>query len=173
MLLGVPMSELSEIVVPLDDVLGAEASLLVEQLFLAGDWRRRFELLDSFLVARLEGARKRPSPDAVWAWQRLVETAGKLPVERLAAELSCSRRHLTRRFREQIGPAPKAAARILRFQSAARQLAVDDGRRFADIAHDCGYFDQAHLNRDFRELSGTTPGAFLATRLPGPLGVAA
>lgn len=171
MLFGLPMEELSEVVVPLEDAIGAEAPLLVERLFLAPDWPTRFAMLDSFVAARIEDVR--PSPDIVWAWRRLSETAGRLPIKALAAELGCSRRHLARRFREQIGPSPKAAARLLRFQNAARQLALDDGRRFAEIAQDCGYYDQAHLNRDFRELAGTTPRALLASHLPGPFGVAA
>ena len=57
-----------------------------------------------------------------------------MPVGQLARELGCSRRHLIWRFREQIGPAPKTAARLVRFQRAVRLLERDDGRRFAEIA---------------------------------------
>ena len=47
--------------------------------------------------------------------------------------------------------------RILRFRRAAAELAGPAGRSLAEIALDCGYYDQAHLNRDFREFSGRTP----------------
>jgi transcriptional regulator GlxA family with amidase domain len=77
------------------------------------------------------------------------------------------------RFREQIGPSPKTAARLVRFQRAVALLGCDDGQRFAEIAQECGYYDQAHLNREFRELAGATPGAFVARLLPDGLGVAA
>jgi AraC-like DNA-binding protein len=172
MLFGVAMHELAELVVPLDDVLGSAAPLLVERLDDAPSWEARFELLDSIIGARISDAR-RPSPDVAWAWRRLLETDGRLPIGALTDELGCSRRHLIARFREQIGPAPKTAARILRFRRATRLLARDDGRRFVEIAADCGYYDQAHLNRDFRDLAGTAPSEYLAQRLPDGFGTTA
>ena len=96
-----------------------------------------------------------------------------MPVGELARELSCSRRHLIGRFREQVGPAPKTAARLVRFQRTVRLLERRDGDRFAEIAQRCGYYDQAHMNREFRELAGTAPGEFVARLLPDGLGVAA
>ena len=172
MLFGLAMHELSDLVVPLEDVLGTAAPLLVERLYEAGDWEARFDLLDALVASRVAEARE-PSPDVVRAWRRLLETDGRVPIGSLTAELGCSRRHLIARFREQIGPAPKTAARIMRFRRATRLLSLDDGRRFAEIALDCGYYDQAHLNRDFRELAGTTPGAYVGSRLPDGFGTAA
>lgn len=172
MLLGASMESLSDVVVPLADAIGPIAPLLVEQLFQAPSWEARFELIERFFLRRLEDARQ-PSPDVAWAWRRLSETSGRLAIGTLAEELGSSKRHLAARFREQIGLTPKTAARIMRFQRAARQLALDDGRRFAEIASGCGYFDQAHLNRDFRELGGKTPSAFLASRRPAGFGVSA
>ena len=157
---------------PLEDLLGPPARLYAEQLFEAPDWPARFELVEAFVGARVEAARS-PSPDVAWAWRRLRETGGRLSIGSLTAELGCSRRHLTARFREQIGPPPKAAARILRFRRAVALLGRDDGRRLAEIALGCGYYDQAHLNRDFRELAGTSPTAYLRSRLPDGQGIAA
>jgi AraC-like DNA-binding protein len=97
-----------------------------------------FELVEAFVGAGVEGA-CRPSPDVAWAWRRLTETGGRLPIGSLTAELGCSRRHLTARFREQIGPPPKVAARILRFRRAVTLLGRDDGRRLAEIALGCDY----------------------------------
>jgi transcriptional regulator GlxA family with amidase domain len=116
---------------------------------------------------------RRPSPDVEWAWRRLRATGGLLPVGSLARELGCSRRHLIGRFREQIGPAPKTAARLVRFQRTVRLLERHDRGRFAEIAQRCGYYDQAHMNREFRQLAGTAPGELVARLLPGGLGVAA
>jgi len=108
---GLPMSELARRVVPLEDLLGTEAGRLAERLDDARGWEARFELLDAVLAARV--AEHRPaSPDVAWAWRRLAETDGRIPIGALTEELRCSRRHLTSRFREQVGLMPKRAARL-------------------------------------------------------------
>lgn len=173
MLFGVAMHELSaQLVVGLEEVLGRAGRELVERLAEPVPWEARFELLDGFVARRLEQAR-RPAPDAVRAWGRLRETGGRLPIAALAGELGCSTRHLAARFREQVGPPPKTVARLMRFQRAVALLGRDDGARFAEIAQACGYYDQPHMSREFRELAGASPGEFVARRLPDGLGVAA
>jgi AraC-like DNA-binding protein len=63
------------------------------------------------------------------------------------------------RFREHIGLPPKTVARVLRFEQAVR-LAEETELSWLEIALRCGYYDQAHLIRDFRAISGCTPGTF-------------
>jgi AraC-like DNA-binding protein len=165
MLLGVPMHELADRVTPLEAVLGREGAELPERLATAPDWETRFALLDRFLARRLEAARA-PAAGVEHAWWRLVGTHGAMPVQRLAEETGWSRRHLFARFREHTGLPPKVFARILRFQRAAALMARSDGPSLCEIALDCGYYDQAHLNRDFREFAGRTPTELMAARLP-------
>jgi AraC-like DNA-binding protein len=172
-LFGVAMHELAGRCVALDDLLGERAAAeLVERLAEASGWPERFAILEDFVAARMAAARG-PSPDAVWAWRRLEETGGRLAVEALARELGCSRRHLAARFREQVGLAPKTVARVLRFHRAVNLLRSAQTTRWVDIAHECGYYDQSHFNRDFRDLAGTSPGEIVASLLPGTVGIAA
>jgi AraC-like DNA-binding protein len=166
MLLGVPMGEVANRVVELDDLLGPTAGELAERLHGAPTWDERFALLDVVLSQRLAAARA-PSPEVVRALARLTAAHGRVQVGALAQEVGWSRRHLVARFREQVGLPPKVVARILRFSRAVALFQRDDGLRFAEIAHRCGYYDQAHLNRDFRAFAGGPPGDFLARRLPG------
>ena len=74
-------------------------------------------------------------------------------------------------FREHVGLPPKQLARIVRFHRAAKM--VQPGRMgcWTEIALKCGYYDQAHFNRDFREFAGATPGAYLQRLLPDHGGV--
>src|SRR4051794_18232605 len=155
-LLGMPLSELTDEVVELDDT---EA----ERLHGLPGWDERFALLDRELGRRLEAAAA-PKRELVWAWRRLVATDGGARVGELARELGYSRRHLTATFREELGLPPKALGRVLRFARARRLL--EAGGELADIAYACGYYDQAHLNRDFRDLAGITPTELLAARIP-------
>jgi AraC-like DNA-binding protein len=164
-LLGVPMHELADRVVGIEDLLGREGAELPERLYEAGTWPARFALLDRLLARRLQEARP-PAPGVEHAWWRLVGTHGGATVEALAEEVGWSRRHLFARFREHTGLPPKVFARILRFQHAASLLADTNGPSLCEIALDCGYYDQAHLNRDFREFAGRTPTELMAARLP-------
>jgi AraC-like DNA-binding protein len=170
--LGVPMDALANQVVALEDLLGRDAERLVEALYDAPGWAARFALLDEVIAARLQAGRP-PSPGVAWAWGRLGETHGAVPIGALAAELGWSRRHLGARFREQVGIPPKLLARILRFERVVARLIHAPGECWAEVAYDCGYYDQAHLNRDFRAFAGSTPTAFLAARMPDAGGFAA
>jgi len=162
-LFGRPMHELANQVIPLEDVL-PQTRELVDRLREARSWSARFELLDDFLLRRLARSVD-PSPEIEWSWARLHGSHGRAPIHELADELGWSHRRLIARFRDQIGLAPKTFARVIRFDRAVKQLRAPTTRNLAEIAFDCGYFDQAHLNREFREFAGTTPGAFAAARL--------
>jgi AraC-like DNA-binding protein len=158
-LFGMPMGELARDVVELDDLIGPAAHELAERLAEAPGWAARFDLFERAIAARVLEAPP-VAPELEWAWQRLLRSGGVAPVGELAGELGWSRRHFTTTFREQVGLPPKAVGRILRFERAVERLRA--GADLADLALDCGYYDQAHFNRDFREFAGATPTAFRA-----------
>ena len=96
----------------------------------------------------------------------MLREGGALRVSELAAGTGWSGRHLTSRFRAEIGLTPKAAARVIRFDRARKRLVhkltAGGDYLLADLAADCGYFDQAHLAREFRALAGCPPSQWLA-----------
>lgn len=169
---GLAIDELPDPAVGLEELLGDEGRALTEMLEDAPNWESRFDLLDATIERRVAAARP-PTPSVAWAWRALEASAGGVEIGRLSERIGCSRRHLIAGFREQVGVPPKTAARILRFDRAAR--AVRDGRRgsLARLATACGYHDQAHMTREFRALAGLTPGAYRAAALPGYLGIPA
>jgi len=156
---GIPTRHLTNAVVPIEDVLGPSTRELVERLAAAPSWRDRFELLDAALLGRLD-AGPAPCPTVGWLWDRLVETAGRVSVGALAGEVGWSRRQLAARFAEEVGLPPKLAARVLRFEHAVGLLRRPRPPSLAAVASLCGYYDQPHMNRDFVEFAGMTPGAF-------------
>jgi AraC-like DNA-binding protein len=163
--LGQPTAELGGRLLDLAEVLGADGRRLAEQLRDTPSWRQRLALMDRFLLERLERG-PRPSPEVGWAWRRLVATGGAVPIGQLACEVGWSHKHLLTRFRRQVGLRPKTAARLIRFDGVWRYL---DGRRPLDwgrVAAEVGYADQAHLAREFRQFTGTTPTAFAAWTAP-------
>jgi AraC-like DNA-binding protein len=156
-LLGVPLRELANRLVALEDVLGPFATELAERLAGVPDGAARHALAQRLLARRLRDDHA-AAHEVTYALGRLRATCGAARVEALAAEVGWSRRHLAARFRDEIGLPPKALARLIRVERAAARVRA--GEPLADVAYGSGYADQPHFNRDFRELVGCAPGEF-------------
>jgi AraC-like DNA-binding protein len=163
--LGRPLADLAGECVALEDAFGPGGRELADRLREECDWDARFDVLERFLIGRV-AVGPAPTPAVAWADRRLREAGGNVRIAELAAELGCSRRHLTSSFSAEVGLGPKAVARQVRFAGVRERLARAP-KRLAEIAAAAGYYDQAHLNRDFRELAGVTPTEFLARLIPG------
>jgi AraC-like DNA-binding protein len=165
-LLGLPMSELRDAVVPVDELVGPAWRDLGERLTELPSWPERFELLEQVL-GRCAQDGPRADPEVSWAWRRLANSHGGVPIGELAAEVGWSRRHFVARFRRQVGIAPKPAAQVLRFARAHRLLTAPGARSISDVAAAAGYADHSHLIREFRRLAEATPSQLL-TALASP-----
>jgi AraC-like DNA-binding protein len=161
LLTGMAMSELTNRVLALDDVFGSQAGELVERLEAAPEWAERFDVVDRSIARRIAAATG-PMPGVAWAYRALHRTGGRASIASLAEEMGWSQKHLIHQFREHIGLPPKTLARVLRFDRAVAMVRASDPVDWAGVAAGCGYYDQAHLIRDFREFSGMTPGEFVA-----------
>jgi AraC-like DNA-binding protein len=164
LIFGLPLSEVGGRILSLETVFGAEGSALAESVRDAGDWQRRGDVLDAFILRRL-GRAQSPPPGIVWAWRRLIETGGAEPASSLARRLDWSPRRLIDAFRGYIGLGPKTAARVVRFDRLKRRLQRSTPSLWAAIAIDCGYYDQSHLRRDVLQFTGLTPREYLASLL--------
>jgi transcriptional regulator GlxA family with amidase domain len=120
------------------------------------------------LLTRLWAADERSgvSSEVRHAWRCLLTSRGTTPVTELAAETGWSDRHLRARFWAETGLAPKEAARVIRFHRARGILqgraVAGQSLGLAGLAAECGYFDQAHLDREFGLLAGCPPTIWVA-----------
>lgn len=151
-----PMSEFTGRLVDLD-ALWTDVAGLEDQLATAASPEARRRVLEGELTARLRRD-VRADPIA----EHLEDSAGRISVADLARLAGIGERQLERRFRERVGFSPRMTRRIARFWSAARTL-----RRFpvapaARLAHRCGFFDQAHMIREFHAFAGVTPRRWVA-----------
>jgi AraC-like DNA-binding protein len=169
-LLGLPAGELQGTVVELADLLGPDAGELIERMEIAPSWPARFAVLDEVLDRRAgrlagggAGAAAGPDPRLAAAWGRIVGSGGAVPVGKVAAEVGWSRRHLAQRFAREFGLGPKDTARVVRFHRSRRLLQRPGRPRLAAVAAACGYYDQAHLAREWNDLAGCPPSVWLAT----------
>jgi AraC-like DNA-binding protein len=140
----------------LGDLWGPAGPALRGRLLAAHDVAERLRLLDAALVERA-ASRLRPDRAVRAAVAALHHGCS---VAATADRLGWTPRRLARRFAAQVGLAPKRFARVRRFQRLLRAANGDKRLDWARLAVECGYHDQAHLIHDFRELAGTTPGAY-------------
>lgn len=114
--------------------------------------------LDAWLVRR---SRRRADPLVTEAVRRIADSRGSCDIASLARCLGISTRSLERRFLASTGLPPKRFARMRRFQAVFPR--IEEGADWAAAAVSCGYYDQAHLVRDFREFAGEPPASLVAT----------
>jgi transcriptional regulator GlxA family with amidase domain len=136
---------------------------LMARLSGADTWADRFAATDRVLLRWL---RPVTMPDVMAAaWRSLASSHGRMPVHELAHNIGFSRRHFGERFTSEFGIAPKAAARVFRFERACR-LFLRSPRRIADVAVASGFHDQAHMVREWHALAGCTPREWIVGQLP-------
>jgi AraC-like DNA-binding protein len=163
-LFGLPAGELANVDTDFAAVVGEPVvAELRERLCTEATWPARFAAMDDVLSRLLHAHDNGVHPDVAYVFERLLDRGGAVPVGALTDEVGWSARHLTNRFRAELGLKPKEAARVTRFDRARRRLAP--GVRLADVAADAGYFDQAHLAREFHALAGCSPSQWMADEI--------
>lgn len=163
-LAGTSAGELSDGWASLEQLFGKSGLQLVAALEDSPDIEARCAELIGFVRGALQ--RRVPLDVRVEAAvRRLRERRGRAPLHQLRRELGVSERWLERSFAREVGLSPRTLASLLRLHGALEVLGP--GATWAEVALVAGYFDQAHLNRDFRRYAGLSPSALLGTL--GPL----
>jgi AraC-like DNA-binding protein len=160
-----PAHHLQDVDVPLDTLWGARAVERLRGELLAA--RDPDAALDALEQALHRAWRDRAVHAAVaYAVGDFGRHADVARVAAVTDRLGMSPRRFAERFEAEIGVTPKRYCRLLRFQGALRRAHADRAVRWADVAVESGYYDQAHFIRDFQAFSGLTPGAYHAARTP-------
>lgn len=157
----VPAYETENRSVELDDLWPGTATELRERLLATPTMDDMFRLAERYLLAQLV----RPlelHPAVRFARQQFCRRPHQISVARVLGEISLSQRHFIQVFHEQIGLTPKAFCRVRRFQRILETVHGAEEVDWADVALECGYYDQAHFIHDFREFSGLTPTQYLS-----------
>ncbi|MGH7469443.1 MAG: helix-turn-helix domain-containing protein [Longimicrobiales bacterium] len=169
-LLRQPLHELAGITVDLNDLVGAASRELAECCATAVTPQQRMYVAARWIASRM--AHQSADPAVAWTARQIELHAGAISIAQLRQHVGWSKTRFTATFKHQIGVTPKILARIIRFRRVLEQVHRADAS-LAQIALNAGYFDQAHFNAEFRELSGFTPSAFLAARrYPGTVSIA-
>jgi len=161
-LLGAPLSAVSGVTVDLQELVGRASEELIERCHDALSGEERLRRAAEWVTERM--ARSSPlEPAVAWVAGEIARREGAVSIGELRERTGLSKTRLAALFRAQIGAPPKQYARILRFRRVLSRLQAG-GAPLADLALDAGYYDQPHMNAEFRELSGFSPREFLAAR---------
>jgi len=148
--LGVPADRIVDTVLPLEDLWGSRARRLADPLADAPSDERCIRIVEATLPPMSSAS---PLERSVAFLER---ARGCASIDDLAREAGMSARQFRRVCLEKTGLSPKLLARVLRFRHAVSRITPRADA--AMVALDCGYYDQAHLIRDFREFAGQSPG---------------
>ena len=159
--LRTPMWQLRDQLIDASGVLSGSAQLVevLRDLPLG----QRIDYLSATLSQRF-GSRPSRSTTAVDHALALIDAQrGSIAIDAVARRVGFTRRHLERRFKDEVGLGMKHFARIIRVHAAIRMVDDQRMRNGADIAAQCGYSDQAHLIRECKALTGQTPARLMAS----------
>jgi AraC-like DNA-binding protein len=161
--LPMPATELTNQVVDLSRVFGTAALDLREHLQAAQTNDDLVSILERFLLACVAWEQA-PHPAVTFALASFQDRPKRRSISEVTAQLGVSPKHFISLFEEAVGLTPKVFCRLLRFQEVLRRITRGQPVRWADLALDYGYFDQAHFIHDFQAFAGLTPSAYLAQR---------
>jgi AraC-like DNA-binding protein len=156
--LGAPLDVLADTAATTEELWGADGRRIEDAVGNAADDAGRRDAIQDFLDARLARSRT-GDPRLASAVHEVLAGRGRRPVSEIARRAGWGRRQLERAFRAGVGVTPKALSRVIRFQNLLRLAGRRPRAAWADLAARCGYADQAHLVREFRELAGVTPAS--------------
>lgn len=168
---GDAVDQFSNRTIDLTHVWGAEVHSLRDRLRELPTPQEKLCCLERFMLSRFVG-RLRP-PDAnrtgevAFALQQFDRAPGVAIVREVARQTGWSERRFSQVFRETVGLSPKVWCRVQRFQKTVRELHAGRDVRWAELALDCGYYDQAHFANEFRAFSGIDATTYSA-RHQGP-----
>lgn len=160
-LFDIPAEELTNRLPDLHSLLGKDGKELEERMMLAPDNNSRYRILTAFLEHKLRNTSSGKHP-AMTAVKTVIHSDEQRTVRDLAHHFNLSERQFERKFREYSGFSPKLYMRIIRFGRACRRYQGKTSKSLTDIAYECGYYDQSHFIRDFREFSGYHPGVYFS-----------
>jgi AraC-like DNA-binding protein len=163
-LFGISVKEITDQGVYGASVLGEAIREVSEKIQEAATDEQKINQLEQYFLSQL----RIRTPRSDWINQAvglIQQYHGDFPVTDIARLLRVSRRTLERKFLEEIGMYPKIFSAIVRFNSSLTYLESQLPHSLTDITYTCGYYDQAHFIKNFKQFSGETPRHFADSSL--------
>lgn len=154
-----PIQDFLDKTIDARELWGDKIELVLSKLKEFSSIKKKFLLIEQFLLDCLHVYKKDDS-DVQQALRLIRDHKGMIPIEQVCELTGIAKKQLERRFLSTIGTTPKVFSRITRFLSICNHLAEHKDKNLSELTHECGYYDQAHFIKEFKEFSGYTPKEF-------------
>jgi AraC-like DNA-binding protein len=158
-LFGVSAQEIADRHISIQDLWGQDSVDLLERLHQASTLQQQLNIFESHLASKIP-LDNSIHPAVAYAL-KVIPVKGN--IGEVVKETGYSHKHFIELFRTAVGQSPGVYFRILRFQQALKGLS-ESSESLIDIALQAAYSDQAHFNREFRDIAGITPGEYRNSR---------
>lgn len=161
--LNFPLNEISDSVVEMADIWGRKFDSIRNEIIEVPTPERRIAVLEKHLLG-IGQHRFQTNPCIDYAIQYIKNSRSGVTIKSLAEKIGYSHKHFVHLFEKNVGTTPKVFSRIVKFQQALQLLENNQPVDWLQIAHDCGYYDQAHFINEFKRFSGINPSAYFDQR---------
>lgn len=160
LLFNIPANEITNCNIEISEFLGKEGSVLEERILNCKCIQERVEVITCYLENKMYTLPLNTTI-TVETIQYLISKKGNIKLPELLDMQSLSQRQFERIFKRLTGFSPKYFSRIVRFESSIANC-YSGQLSLTDVALFSGYFDQAHMIRDYKEFTGDPPSLFLS-----------
>jgi AraC-like DNA-binding protein len=165
-LIRLPMIELLHECYDAELFFGTEVRVVSEQLAEATSLSAMIEIAEKFLLAKCSGLQTKSSIDRIAL--NLLSDPTSFSLDKVAEQTCLSTKQFHRRFVERIGIGPKLFSRLSRFNHAYRYKTSHPSASWSSVAQQFYYTDYHHLEKEFKDFTGLTPGKWTETHLASP-----
>lgn len=140
-----------------------DGTILEEKMEVCKNNEERIAVIENFLETKLKDAANNDTVE--FCVNEIIKSDGMIAIEKLSDDLKIGKRHLERLFLSSVGLSLKLFSRIIRFNNTLQLIENKDFRNFTNVAHDGGFYDQAHFIKDFKEFTGLNPKQYFSENL--------
>lgn len=158
-----PMIEMSHKVIEMEDIWHGQFDSIRNEIIAAHAPEERIAVLEKHLL-QIGRNRFEINPCIDYAVNHLKNSSNGATIRSLSDKIGYSHKHFVHLFEKHVGISPKIFSRICKFQCALQMLEKNQPVNWVQVAHDCGYYDQAHFINEFKRFSGINPSAYFNHR---------
>ncbi len=145
-------------------VFGKEVLRLKERLFFSSNAIEVVGFLNSFFTEKIDGLTHGHNPYVLNFISFGLRNKGNVLVKDICKELGVNERRIQRLFSEQIGVSPKKFLTNMKLHSFLGLTKRRSQSSLTKLGFEAGYFDQAHLIREFKKTVGFNPSTYLKSQ---------